>query len=145
MGKTKGPRERLPGLFLFCGSTTGASAATGSRAAGVALAAGAAAHQRELAALGARVAFVALEAGQPDLVDGGGTCAVGLAVAVAIGLAVPVAVLHRVEMAGPRRGERLGQRLRLVDNVPGDGFLAEFGVLVVVAVVVDGVAAQVVG
>jgi len=64
MGCAQEKGRRVVGGPLACGFSNLATA--GGRSAGVALAASAAAHQGQLAALRAWVALVALESGQAD-------------------------------------------------------------------------------
>ena len=114
--------------------TTDSAAARGG-AAGITLAAGAAAHQGELAALGAGVALVAFESGQANLVEGagGGASAVGLAVTVAVALTMgfvvsmtfAVSVIVRVcgrsgrhEESGNRSDQQQCQKQSLLHFVP---------------------------
>src|SRR5262249_47924835 len=100
------------------------STAPGGRPAGVALAAGTAADQRQLAALAARVALVALETGQADLLF---HRLAGAALGPGVLVAVAAMLRQRVQVLAARRGEDLGQRLRLDDPLGDHLFRLELG------------------
>src|SRR2546429_83263 len=87
---------------------TDCSAASTRRLARIALAARPPAHQRQLAALGAGVAFVAFHAGLADLVGQDRDAAAVAAVAVRV-----TAAGQGLQMLGARRLERFRDRLRL--------------------------------
>ena len=87
-------------------------AATRSRTAAVALAARAAAHQGQLAALAARVALVTLQPGQADLVIDARRHGHRLVVAVAV-------LRQRVQVARARRGE--GSVRKILDRAFAEG------------------------
>src|SRR5262249_5562665 len=88
------------------------STAPARRAAGVALAARPAAHQRQLAALRARVALVTLQAGLANLLRlaGGPHRLRRRGAAGGVAVAVVAAGLLGVQMAAARCLERLGRR-----------------------------------
>src|SRR5262249_39363957 len=130
-----------------------------SGAARVALGAGAAADQRQLAALRARVALVALQPGHAHLLVLGQRQPAARPVAVlavAVAVAAVAVARPRVQLPPPRRGERAllprgrrplpprGRRAGRRGGVPRRGRRRR-GTGRLVVLVVQGVAAQVVG
>src|SRR5579859_275952 len=117
------PEWNLRGLTPPARTTT--LAAPRRRATGVAFAAGAAADQRQLAALAARIALIALETRLADLLfhrgvaDGGHVAAALMSIAVGRARSV---VAQRRQVAAARRGECLGHRLRLDQALLDDLF-----------------------